>query len=77
MPHSADFHFFLDIFVHFYAFSGFFLKIHSHACGTAYALSFDVNCYNLWLPIFIFDCRDRLSELHGNMFVEECDMCNK
>ena len=30
MPHSADFQIFLDIFVHFYAFTGFFLKIHSH-----------------------------------------------
>ena len=32
MPHSADFQVFKDIFVHFYTFSGFFLKIHSHAC---------------------------------------------
>ena len=42
VPHSADFQVFLDIFVHFYAFSEFFLKIHSHAC-TVYVPVFSVS----------------------------------
>ena len=51
MPYSADFQVFFDIFVHFYAFSGFFLKIHSHAACIMH--SFEKRLYTSFLTAFV------------------------